>query len=40
MVVAPVGFTHTHKGHIPRSSDKYILTSWVLFHRAEQLYGG
>lgn len=40
MVIAPAGFTHTHKGHVPKSEDKYILTSWVLFHRAEQLYGG
>ena len=31
MVVAPAGFTHTHRGEIPRSGDKYILTSWVLF---------
>lgn len=39
MVIAPAGFTHTHKGHVPRSSDKWILTSWVMFHRAEMLYG-
>ncbi|MEC7470920.1 MAG: 2OG-Fe(II) oxygenase, partial [Pseudomonadota bacterium] len=32
-------FTHTHRGQIPVSDDKYILTSWVLFNRAEQLYG-
>ncbi len=38
MVVAPAGFTHTHKGHVPVSSDKYIATSWVLFQRAEDLY--
>lgn len=38
MVIAPAGFTHTHKGHVPKSSDKYILTSWILFQRAEQLY--
>ncbi len=35
MVIAPAGFTHTHKGNIPQSDDKYILTSWVLFNRAE-----
>lgn len=39
LVIAPSGFTHTHKGHIPRSNDKYILTSWVLFQYAETLYG-
>jgi hypothetical protein len=39
MVIAPAGFTHTHRGNMPRSSDKYIVTSWVMFHRAEQLYG-
>ncbi len=39
MVIAPAGFTHTHRGNRPVSGDKYILTSWVLFNRAEQLYG-
>jgi len=38
MVIAPAGFTHTHRGNIPISNDKYILTSWVMFNRAEQLY--
>jgi len=38
MVIAPAGFTHTHRGNIPVSNDKYILTSWVMFNRAEQLY--
>jgi hypothetical protein len=38
MVIAPAGFTHTHRGNIPESHDKYILTSWILFNRAEQLY--
>lgn len=38
MVIAPAGFTHTHKGHIPKSGDKTILTSWILFQRAETLY--
>lgn len=38
MVVAPGGFTHTHKGNVPLSGDKLILTSWVLFQRAEVLY--
>jgi hypothetical protein len=39
MVIAPAYFTHTHRGCVPLSGDKYILTSWVLFNRAEQLYG-
>jgi len=38
-LVAPAGFTHTHKGHVPRSGDNYVLTSWLLFQRAEWLYG-
>lgn len=38
MVVFPAGFTHTHRGNVPQSNDKYIITSWVLFHRAETLY--
>lgn len=37
MVIAPAAFTHTHKGNVPVSSDKYIATSWVLFQRAENL---
>ena len=39
MVIAPAYFTHTHRGCVPKSNDKYILTSWVLFNRAEQIYG-
>lgn len=38
-LIAPAYFTHTHRGRTPISGDKYILTSWVLFQRAEQLYG-
>lgn len=40
MVIAPAYFTHTHRGNVPVSNDKYILTSWVLFNRAEHLYVG
>jgi len=40
MVIAPAYFTHTHRGCVPVSNDKYILTSWILMQRAEQLYGG
>lgn len=38
MVIAPAYFTHTHRGNTPRSNDKYILTSWVLFKRGEELF--
>jgi len=38
MVIAPAGFTHSHRGNMPKSGDKYIATSWVMFNRAEQLY--
>lgn len=38
LVFAPSGFTHTHKGHVPSSNDKYILTSWVLFKPAHVIY--
>lgn len=38
MVIAPSGFTHTHRGNIPQSNDKYILTSWVLFNPAEHIF--
>ena len=39
LVIAPAGFTHSHKGHVATSGDKYIVTSWILFQRAEALYG-
>lgn len=38
LVLFPAGFTHTHKGCVPVSCNKYILTSWVLFQPAAQLY--
>lgn len=38
MVIAPTSFTHTHRGCMPISNDKYILTSWMLFNRAENIY--
>lgn len=38
MVIAPAYFTHTHRGCMPISNDKYILTSWMLFNRAENIY--
>lgn len=39
MVIAPAYFTHTHRGRVPVSGDKYILTSWLLLARPEELYG-
>ena len=38
MIIAPCGFTHTHRGNIPISSNKYVLTSWVLYNPAERIY--
>jgi hypothetical protein len=39
LLLAPAGFTHTHRGNRPQGGDKLIATSWVLFQRAEQLLG-
>ncbi len=33
MLIAPAGFTHTHRGNTPLSNDKYIATSWLLYNR-------
>lgn len=38
MVIAPAGFTHTHRGNKPISGDKYIFTSWILFQNAQAMY--
>ncbi len=38
LLIAPAGFTHTHRGNMPVGGNKYIATSWVLFQRAEQIY--
>lgn len=40
LLIAPTAFTHTHRGNRPQGGDKYIATSWVLFQRAEVLFGG
>lgn len=39
VLVAPTAFTHTHRGNRPVGSDKYIATSWILFNRAEAIFG-
>jgi len=36
IILSPAGFTHTHKGHIPVSNEKFIATSWVMFNRFEK----
>lgn len=38
LILAPAGFTHTHRGNRPVGGDKYIATSWILFQRAEHLF--
>jgi hypothetical protein len=39
LLIAPTAFTHTHRGNKPKNGDKYIATSWILFRRAEAMYG-
>ena len=39
LIIAPAGFTHSHKGHVATSGNKFIATSWISFQRAEVLYG-
>lgn len=39
LLLSPCSFTHTHRGNVPVSQDKYILTSWVMYRPAHQLYG-
>ena len=40
LLLAPTAFTHTHRGNRPVGGDKFIATGWVLFQRAEVLFGG
>ena len=39
LVLAPCGFTHTHRGVTPKSNNKYVLSSWVKYLPRERLYG-
>lgn len=39
LLIAPAAFTHTHRGNRPERGDKYIATSWILFQRAEAIFG-
>lgn len=38
LLIAPTAFTHTHRGKTPINGNKYIATSWILYHRAETLF--
>lgn len=38
LILAPCSFTHTHRGHVPESSDKYVLASWMMYAPAAELY--
>ena len=38
LLIAPAGFTHTHRGNRPLGGNKYIATSWILFQQADRLY--
>ncbi|MFT5660499.1 MAG: hypothetical protein ACI9TV_001140 [Sulfurimonas sp.] len=38
VVISPCYFTHTHRGNIPISNNKYILTSWLQFKDAKSIY--
>jgi hypothetical protein len=39
VLIAPTAVTHTHRGNRPVGGDKYIATSWILFNRAEAIFG-
>ncbi|TPV97070.1 MAG: 2OG-Fe(II) oxygenase [Myxococcales bacterium FL481] len=36
LVMAPAGFTHTHRGTVPKSGDKYVATSWIVFRNRDR----
>jgi hypothetical protein len=38
LIIAPAGFTHTHKRHVATSGDKYVATSWIPYRRAGDLF--
>ena len=39
VLIAPAALTHIRRGNMPRGADKSIATSWILFQRAEVLFG-
>lgn len=38
LLLAPTTFTHTHRGRVPTSGDKYIATSWLLYRDGKDLF--
>ncbi|RMA77645.1 2OG-Fe(II) oxygenase [Umboniibacter marinipuniceus] len=38
LLLAPCGFTHTHRGLRSATQTKYVLASWVMYQPAELLY--
>lgn len=38
LLLAPAGFTHTHRGNCPIDRDKFIATGWIHFREAASLY--
>ncbi|MEP1740524.1 MAG: 2OG-Fe(II) oxygenase [Kangiellaceae bacterium] len=38
LILAPVNFTHTHRGCVPISNDKYVLASWINYKTAQEMY--
>lgn len=38
LILSPCTFTHTHRGSIPVSNDKYVLASWVMYANAGEMY--
>jgi len=38
VLLAPGGFTHTHRGNRPEGGDKYIATGWIEFRSVARVY--
>ncbi len=38
LLMAPSGFTHTHRNLSPESDDQYLINSWVIYKQADKLY--
>lgn len=38
LLMAPSGFTHTHRNLSPETGDQYLINSWVLYKQADKLY--
>lgn len=37
LLIAPAGFTHTHRGNVPRGDDKYVVSSWLSFRPFDEI---